>query len=54
MKCYACGEPGMQETVEQVDLDGVARVDATVRHCPACGGWETYPPRRTEEFDPAP
>lgn len=20
-------------------------------HCPACGGWETYPPRRTEEFD---
>ena len=23
-------------------------------HCPACGGWETYPPRRTEEFDPAP
>ena len=18
-------------------------------HCPACGGWETYPPRRTEE-----
>ncbi len=19
--------------------------------CPACGGWETYPPRRTEEFD---
>lgn len=37
MKCYACGEPGMQETVEQVDLDGVARVDATVRHCPACG-----------------
>ncbi|MCX8145407.1 MAG: lipopolysaccharide assembly protein LapB [Azovibrio sp.] len=20
--------------------------------CPACGGWETYPPRRTEEFDP--
>ena len=23
-------------------------------HCPACGGWETYPPRRTEEFDAAP
>ena len=23
-------------------------------HCPACGGWETYPPRRTEEFDSAP
>jgi len=23
-------------------------------HCPACGGWETYPPRRTEEFDLAP
>lgn len=22
--------------------------------CPACGGWETYPPRRTEEFDLAP
>jgi lipopolysaccharide biosynthesis regulator YciM len=21
--------------------------------CPACGGWETYPPRRTEEFDQA-
>ncbi|MDR2165880.1 MAG: lipopolysaccharide assembly protein LapB [Zoogloeaceae bacterium] len=20
--------------------------------CPACGGWETYPPRRAEEFDP--
>lgn len=20
-------------------------------HCPACGGWETYPPRRSEEFD---
>ncbi|MDR2679145.1 MAG: lipopolysaccharide assembly protein LapB [Zoogloeaceae bacterium] len=20
--------------------------------CPACGGWETYPPRREEEFDP--
>src|SRR5262247_4627232 len=20
-------------------------------HCPACGGWEPYPPRRTEEFD---
>ena len=19
--------------------------------CPACGGWETYPPRRGEEFD---
>jgi len=23
-------------------------------HCPACGGWETYPPRRSEEFDSAP
>ncbi len=23
-------------------------------HCPACGGWETYPPRRTEEFDSTP
>jgi lipopolysaccharide biosynthesis regulator YciM len=23
-------------------------------HCPACGGWESYPPRRTEEFDLAP
>jgi len=23
-------------------------------HCPACGGWETYPPRHTEEFDSAP
>ena len=22
--------------------------------CPACGGWETYPPRRTEEYDLAP
>jgi len=21
--------------------------------CPACGGWETYPPRRVEEFDAA-
>ncbi|HEY6721822.1 MAG TPA: lipopolysaccharide assembly protein LapB [Burkholderiales bacterium] len=20
-------------------------------HCPACGGWETYPPKRTEEFE---
>jgi len=19
--------------------------------CPGCGGWETYPPKRTEEFD---
>ena len=23
-------------------------------HCPACGGWESYPPRRTEEFDLSP
>jgi lipopolysaccharide biosynthesis regulator YciM len=23
-------------------------------HCPACGGWETYPPRRSEEFALAP
>ena len=23
-------------------------------HCPACGGWETYQPRRTEEFDLTP
>ena len=23
-------------------------------HCPACGGWETYSPRRSEEFDLAP
>ena len=23
-------------------------------HCPACGGWESYPPRRTEEFDLVP
>ena len=23
-------------------------------HCPACGGWETYPPRRAEEYDLAP
>jgi lipopolysaccharide biosynthesis regulator YciM len=23
-------------------------------HCPACGGWDTYPPRRSEEFDLAP
>jgi lipopolysaccharide biosynthesis regulator YciM len=23
-------------------------------HCPACGGWETYPPRRSEESDLAP
>jgi lipopolysaccharide biosynthesis regulator YciM len=22
--------------------------------CPACGGWETYPPRRAEEFDIVP
>ncbi len=22
--------------------------------CPACGGWESYPPRRSEEFDLAP
>ena len=22
-------------------------------HCPACNGWETYPPRRSEERDPA-
>jgi lipopolysaccharide biosynthesis regulator YciM len=22
--------------------------------CPACGGWETYPPRRTEEFELGP
>jgi lipopolysaccharide biosynthesis regulator YciM len=22
--------------------------------CPACGGWETYPPRRSEEFELAP
>ncbi|OIQ99717.1 lipopolysaccharide regulatory protein [mine drainage metagenome] len=22
--------------------------------CPACGGWETYPPRRTEEYDLTP
>ena len=22
--------------------------------CPACGGWETYPPKRTEEFDLVP
>lgn len=21
-------------------------------HCPACGGWETYPPRRSEDVDP--
>ena len=23
-------------------------------HCPACGGWETYPPKRSEEFDQTP
>lgn len=23
-------------------------------HCPGCGGWETYPPRRSEEFDLTP
>jgi lipopolysaccharide biosynthesis regulator YciM len=23
-------------------------------HCPACGGWESYPPRRTEEFELTP
>jgi lipopolysaccharide biosynthesis regulator YciM len=23
-------------------------------HCPGCGGWETYPPRRTEEFELTP
>jgi lipopolysaccharide assembly protein B len=22
--------------------------------CPACGGWETTPPRRTEEYDLVP
>jgi lipopolysaccharide assembly protein B len=22
-------------------------------HCPACGGWETFPPRRTAEYDSA-
>ncbi|HZM35799.1 MAG TPA: tetratricopeptide repeat protein, partial [Burkholderiales bacterium] len=22
--------------------------------CPGCGGWETYPPRRTEEFELSP
>jgi lipopolysaccharide biosynthesis regulator YciM len=22
-------------------------------HCPGCGGWETYPPRRSEDFDAA-
>ena len=22
--------------------------------CPACGGWETFPPKRTEEFDLTP
>lgn len=23
-------------------------------HCPACGGWESYPPRRSEEFELTP
>jgi len=23
-------------------------------HCPACGGWETYPPKRSEEFEQSP
>ena len=23
-------------------------------HCPACGGWETYPPKRSEEFELTP
>jgi len=23
-------------------------------HCPACGGWETYPPKRSEEIDLTP
>jgi lipopolysaccharide assembly protein B len=23
-------------------------------HCPACGGWETYPPKRAEEFELTP
>jgi lipopolysaccharide biosynthesis regulator YciM len=23
-------------------------------HCPGCGGWETYPPKRAEEFDLSP
>jgi len=27
---------------------------AGVIDCPACGGWETYPPRRTEEFELTP
>ncbi|MFO0113828.1 MAG: hypothetical protein ACK53F_02415, partial [Betaproteobacteria bacterium] len=22
-------------------------------HCPACGGWDTFPPRRTAEYDTA-
>ena len=25
--------------------------DGDLWRCPACGGWETYPPRRSEEFD---
>ncbi|MCC7071759.1 MAG: hypothetical protein IT383_10575 [Deltaproteobacteria bacterium] len=37
MKCYACGASGMRETVEKVDLDGVAQVEATVRRCTSCG-----------------
>ncbi|MGB7541463.1 MAG: lipopolysaccharide assembly protein LapB [Burkholderiales bacterium] len=23
-------------------------------HCPACGGWETYPPKRSEEYETTP
>jgi lipopolysaccharide biosynthesis regulator YciM len=23
-------------------------------HCPACGGWETYPPKRSEEYELSP
>jgi lipopolysaccharide biosynthesis regulator YciM len=23
-------------------------------HCPGCGGWETYPPKRSEEFELTP
>ena len=37
MKCYACGRPTMKETVERVELDGVAHVDAKVRQCSSCG-----------------
>jgi lipopolysaccharide assembly protein B len=62
-------EPGQRDDIELVRqlIHGHTRRVARYRcdgcgfksrlfqwRCPACGGWETYPPRRTEEFDLAP